>query len=227
MFSPLLALWEKNSLPPRWVIIVELYKGIGVFVPSSHSSFGDKVTWLPPSSHQESAWGNWLLPSLMDESRTVQALMSEQIWETNWTILNTTNYMAKKKQNAMAVHRAAEMEEQGGRTRPCLLHPDERLPIRRGAQGWDHHRWHICVRSQAHQLPLTGCQQPDIPLDTESDNAESKPSPSGDFKASTSCPMLSLWWAAGSVRCSEKAPAPLGSVAALARDLLDALGKAN
>lgn len=41
----------KNSLPPRWVIIAELYKGIGVFVPSSHSSFGDKVTSLPPSSN--------------------------------------------------------------------------------------------------------------------------------------------------------------------------------
>lgn len=48
----------KNSLPPRWMIIVELYKNIGVFVPFSCSSFGDKVTSLPPRSHQESAWGN-------------------------------------------------------------------------------------------------------------------------------------------------------------------------
>jgi len=42
--------------------------------------------------------------------------------------------------------------------------------------------WPVCVRSQAHQLPLTDCHRGDIPLGTESDNAESKPSPSGDFK---------------------------------------------
>lgn len=71
MFTPLLALWGKNSLPPRWMIIVELYKNIGMFVPFSRSSFGDKVTSLPPRSHQESAWGNWLLPPLMDKPRAV------------------------------------------------------------------------------------------------------------------------------------------------------------
>lgn len=48
----------KKSLSPRWAIIVELYEGIEVFVPSSGSSFGDKVTSSPPDSHLESTWGN-------------------------------------------------------------------------------------------------------------------------------------------------------------------------
>ena len=46
-------------------------------------------------------------------------------------------------------------------------------------------------------------------------------------KALTSYLMLSLLLAAGSVRCSEEAPAPLGSVPGFASDLLDALGKAH
>lgn len=46
-------------------------------------------------------------------------------------------------------------------------------------------------------------------------------------KALTSPLLLSLLLAAGSVRSKEEAPAPLGSAPAFARDLLDALGKAN
>lgn len=46
-------------------------------------------------------------------------------------------------------------------------------------------------------------------------------------KALAPYPMLSLLSAAGSVRCSEEAPAPPGSAPGFASDLLDALGKAN
>lgn len=150
--------------------------------------------------------------------------MAEQIWEINWTILNTTSYATKKKQNTMAGPLSCW---NGARTRPCLHHPDKKLSIRRGVQGWGRHRWHSCVRSQAHPLPLTGCQLQIFPLTqnqiTLSQNHLLQETP----KASTPCPMLSLLWAAASVRCSEKAPAPLGSVPGLASDLLDALGKAN
>lgn len=34
-------------------MVVELYEGIGVFVPPSRSSFGDKVAARPPDSHLE------------------------------------------------------------------------------------------------------------------------------------------------------------------------------
>lgn len=77
---------------------------------------------------------------------------------------------------------AAKIEMQGTRTWPSLLHPNKRLSISTGVQGCGDQIPHICVRSQAHQLPSMDCHQGDIPLSTKSDNAESKPCPSGDFK---------------------------------------------
>lgn len=96
-----------------------------------------------------------------------------------------------------------------------------------GVQGRGDQIWHGCGRSQAHQLPLMDCHQGDIPFGTESDNAESKPCPSGDFKGPHFLPDAITFISSGSVRCSEEAPVPLGSVPGFASDLLDALGKAN
>lgn len=80
------------------------------------------------------------------------------------------------------VHSTAKLEVQGARKWHSLLYPNRSLSIRTRVQGWGDQIWQASVRIQAHQLQLMGCHWGDIPLSTESDSAESKSCPSGDFK---------------------------------------------
>lgn len=100
--------------------------------------------------------------------------MTEQIGEIDWTILNTTNYTVKKKQSSCRVHWAAEMEGQGAERDPLSS-----IQIKGSSGVGPSQMAHLC---QEPGSSITIDTAADTPLDTESDNAESKPQPSGDCK---------------------------------------------
>lgn len=146
----------------------------------------------------------------------------------NQPVFNARNYMGKRGRVGRQIYSAARTEAKETRTCPSLPHPNKRLPIRIGGQGWGDEIQHTCVRSQTHQLPRQDCCWGDASLGTESDDAASRPCPA-DFRGprvpSDAIAVSSSW--KREVQGEEEAPAPLGSVPSVSSDLLDALGKAN
>lgn len=111
--------------------------------------------------------------------------------------------MGKRGRVGWQIYSAARTEAKETRMCPSLPHPNKRLPIRIGGQGWGDEIQHTCVRSQTHQLPWQGlllgrCPSAQNPMMLRRDRALQI------SEALVSHPMLSLLVAAGRGRCRER-----------------------